>query len=153
MSSDPSWEPEYCLGCDKQTDGQLYCSETCRLMEYSNSSHSAPSSPGLADPASYNWAVPRSQSRFYLEPAYDFRNAQPYGPSPVAQPSIHRPELSSSPAHLLTPSSSHSSLCSLESTTSTGSEKSQMSSKTRKQLRDYASSFETARIQQRRRSC
>ncbi|KAI8949509.1 hypothetical protein F4801DRAFT_580334 [Xylaria longipes] len=116
MSSDPSWEPEFCLYCDRQTDGAL----------------------------------------FYLPPAYDFTNPRPYGSTPMSQ--SHAPQLpgsSSSSSGGLTPSSSHSSLCSLGSTSSSssGSESPQISDKTKKHLRDYASSFEHARTQQRRRSC
>jgi len=29
-----AWIHSYCLACDTQTDGQTYCSQTCRLKEY-----------------------------------------------------------------------------------------------------------------------
>ncbi|KAI1753838.1 hypothetical protein F4782DRAFT_71899 [Xylaria castorea] len=156
MSSDPSWEPEFCLYCDRQTDGALYCSESCRLRDFESSSTSlntTAGSPGLASP-SFQWSVPRNQTKFYLPPAYDFTNPRPYGSTPM--PQCHASQLSgssSSSSGGLTPSSSHSSLCSLGSTTSSGSESPQISDKTKKHLRDYASSFEHARTQQRRRSC
>jgi hypothetical protein len=159
MSSDPSWEPEFCLYCDRQTDGALYCSESCRLGDFESSStalNSTASSPGLANPSSFPWSGPRNQTKFYLPPAYDFTNPQPYGSTPVPQSHVsQRSGSSMSTASGLTPSSSHSSLCSLRSTssTSTTSENPQISDKTKKHLRAYASSFEHARTQQRRRSC
>ncbi|KAI5863367.1 hypothetical protein GGS23DRAFT_529567 [Durotheca rogersii] len=157
MSADLSWEPEFCLACDRQTDGATYCSESCRLSDFEKTSASAStpaSSPGLAG---YSWTAPRSQAKFHLPPAYDFSNAQPYGSTPLPQSYLsQRSESSSgSSARVLTPSSSHSSLCSLGSTSSSsasGSEGTQLSDKAKKQLRDYASSFEHARLQQRRRS-
>ncbi|KAI0401392.1 hypothetical protein F4802DRAFT_580604 [Xylaria palmicola] len=161
MSSDPSWEPEYCLYCDRQTDGALYCSESCRLRDFENSStslHTTPGSPGLASP-SFQWSVPRNQTKFYLPPAYDFANARPYGSTPVPQPyTPQRSGSSSSSSTGLTPSSSHSSLCSLGSTSSSTtssstSENAQISDKTKKHLRDYASSFDHSRTERRRRSC
>ncbi|KAF2970458.1 hypothetical protein GQX73_g3148 [Xylaria multiplex] len=160
MSSDPSWEPEFCLYCDRQTDGTLYCSESCRLRDFESSSTSLSTtagSPGLASPSSFQWSVSRNQTKFYLPPAYDFTNAQPYGSTPLPQSHVsQRSGSSSSSSAGLTPSSSHSSLCSLGSTgstSSTASENPHISDKTKKHLRDYASSFEHARTQQRRRSC
>ncbi|KAI1652174.1 uncharacterized protein F4817DRAFT_311054 [Daldinia loculata] len=154
MSSDLSWEPMFCLACDRQTDGATYCSESCRLSDFEKTSSTAStpaSTPGLVSPSSYNWAVPRPQSKFFLPPAYDFSNAQPYGSTPLPQSYLNqRSDSSSSSTRALTPSSSHSSLCSLRSTSS-GTESTQLSDKAKKQLRDYASSFEHARLQQQRR--
>ncbi|KAI0485472.1 hypothetical protein F4859DRAFT_471264 [Xylaria cf. heliscus] len=155
MSSDPSWEPEFCLYCDRQTDGALYCSESCRLRDFESSSTSlntTSGSPGLAS-SSFQWSVPRNQTKFYLPPAYDFTNPRPYGSTPMPQSHASQLSGSSSSSGGLTPSSSHSSLCSLGSTASSTSESPQISDKTKKHLRDYASSFEHARTQQRRRSC
>ncbi|KAI1269497.1 hypothetical protein F5Y18DRAFT_100823 [Xylariaceae sp. FL1019] len=160
MSSDPSWEHHYCLACDIRTDDDLYCSESCRLKDWENGSSpsSAATSPGLAEPPTYRWTntVPRNSTGFRLEPAYDFSNPAPYGSTPPAQSHLpQRPTFSSTTAstRVLTPSSSHSSLCSLGSTVSGKSDASQVSSMNIKQLRDYSNSFETARPQQRRRSC
>ncbi|KAI1438666.1 hypothetical protein GGR50DRAFT_691199 [Xylaria sp. CBS 124048] len=155
--SDPSWEPEFCLYCDTQTDGTLYCSETCRLRDFENSSDSPKTTAGSPDFAStpYQWSLPRNQTKFYLPPAYDFTNAQPYGSKPTQRPPLHERSGSTSSSASdpdLSPSSSHSSLCSLGSTTSSRSEAPQISDKTKKHLRDYASSFEHSRTQQRRRS-
>ncbi|KAI1179641.1 hypothetical protein F4777DRAFT_533433 [Nemania sp. FL0916] len=157
MSSDPSWEPEFCLYCDRQTDGAVYCSESCRLRDFESSSTSLATTTGpssLASSASSQWSVSRQQTRFYLPPAYDFSNPQPYGSAPLQQShTSQRASSSNSSSTVLSPSSSHTSLCSLGSTSSTGSENPQISDKTKKHLRDYASSFENGRTQQRRRSC
>ncbi|KAI1376175.1 hypothetical protein F4677DRAFT_98873 [Hypoxylon crocopeplum] len=156
MSSDLSWAPEFCLACDRQTDGATFCSESCRLSDFEKTSATSTpaSTPGLSTPCSYNWTAPRPQSKFFLPPAYDFTNAQPYGSTPLPQSYLSQrsDSSSSSSTRVLTPSSSHSSLCSLRSTSSSGSEGTQLSDKAKKQLRDYASSFEHTRVQQRRRS-
>ncbi|ORY64017.1 uncharacterized protein BCR38DRAFT_342941 [Pseudomassariella vexata] len=153
MSSDLSWDHQFCLSCDKQTDGDTYCSESCRLSDFEKSSagNSPATSSGFSEP-NYAWSTSKHQTKFYLSPAYDFSNAQPYGSTPQPQASLaQRSEMSSpSSRRALTPSSSHSSLCSLRSTSSTGSDSQQLSDKARKQLRDYASSFEHARLQRRR---
>ncbi|KAI2631682.1 hypothetical protein GGS21DRAFT_522670 [Xylaria nigripes] len=152
--SDPSWEHEFCLYCDTQTDGALYCSESCRLRDFEKSA-SLNNTEGSTDYAgsSPQWSVPRNQTKFYLPPAYDFTNPQPYGSTPLPQSPLDGCSGSSSSSGPgLTPSSSHSSLCSLGSTSSSRSEAPQISDKTKKHLRDYASSFEHARTQQRRRS-
>ncbi|KAI1156497.1 hypothetical protein F4825DRAFT_259199 [Nemania diffusa] len=156
MSSDPAWEPEFCLYCDRQTDGTLYCSESCRLRDFESSSTSlnaTTGSPSVSSPSSFQWSVSRNQTKFYLPPAYDFSNPQPYGSTFLSQSQVSQRSSSSCPSSTgLSPSSSHSSLCSLGSTASTASENPQLSDKTKKHLRDYASSFEHSRTQQRRRS-
>ncbi|KAK7977636.1 hypothetical protein PG996_003690 [Apiospora saccharicola] len=157
MSFDQSWDHQFCLSCDRQTDGATYCSESCRLSDFESSSPSTmmntrSSSLGLAA-SSHSWATSKSaSSKFYLSPAYDFSNAQPYGSTPQPQsPLAQRSELmSASSGRALTPSSSHSSLCSLQSNSSIGSDSKRLSEKAKKQLRDYASSFEHAKVQRRR---
>jgi hypothetical protein len=161
-----SWALQYCVACDKQVQAEsdLYCSESCRLADFeTTSSVSSPqtSSPGLASASLSSWNTPNKPTgtKFYLSPAYDFSNAQPYGTS-AAQTSYFsnytpssstKSELPSAslPAAALSPSSSHSSLCSMQSTTSTG-DSIQLSDKARKELRAYAVSFEHVRLQRRR---
>ncbi|TQV91205.1 hypothetical protein V2A60_009390 [Cordyceps javanica] len=165
------WTHQFCLACDKQVhDAAAYCSESCRLADFEKSSSSPSSqasSPGFA-PASGPWSTPsaaptsstrpaaRSASKFYLSPAYDFSNAQPYGTTPTAKPllgyysSLRSERLSthsSLPLRQLTPSSSHSSLCSMQST---ASDASRLSDGVKKELQAYAVSFEQVRLQRRR---
>lgn len=148
MSCD--WTHQFCLACDKQTDGTTYCSESCRLADYEKTSapSSGQSSPGLADhSSSYPWTFskPTTTSRsLYLAPAFDFGSPHPYGssnPSSCASSTLVPKALS--------PSNSHSSLCSMKSTSST---ESQLSEKAAKELRAYARSFESVRLQRRRSS-
>jgi hypothetical protein len=155
------WDHQFCLACDKQvhTDGEAYCSESCRLADFEKTSSSSPSSQASSpsfSPSSYPWgsASPRqSPTKFYLSPAYDFSNAQPYGSSVAPQHSylnnysLSRP--APRPVQNLTPSSSQSSLCSMQSSSSS-SESNQLSDKARKELRAYAVSFENVRTQRRR---
>lgn len=168
MSAD-SWAHQFCLACDRQVDSDAaYCSEACRLTEFESlwdrrsSTSSQASSPGLTPP-SYPWQgmtkpidqVPCSM-KYYLSPAYDFTNSSPYGPHPVQQKLFGNYTMSSNkgyqqptqPGRALSPSSSHTSLCSMQSS-STTSDPNHISDKARAELRAYAGSFESA---QRRRS-
>lgn len=138
------WEPQYCLGCDRQTDGATYCTEACRLADYERSSStpsSAASSPALTTPL--DWTLPSrtttSSSKFYLSPAYDF--------SFSSQPSSRRSSTQS-----LSPSPSFTSLCSMRSTNSSSSsvDAAQLTEKAARELRAYARSFESVRNQRRR---
>lgn len=160
MTIDMDWSPDFCLACDKQTDGRVYCSEACRLAEYevaSSNAGSAASSPtSPRGPLSWPTARP-SNAGFFLEPAYNFGNAQPYGTTPSSRTATFyqtsRPQsspipFSSKPS--LTPSSSQSSLFSMQSSTSSpSSECNQLSDESKKALRAYASSFDQSRYSRR----
>jgi hypothetical protein len=151
MAFDPSWEHQYCLSCDRQTDGATYCSESCRLSDFDKSSTSyntLSNSPG----SNLTWSGSKPSTKFYLPPAYDFTHPQPYGSPSHSHTMVRRPDSMYSNGGQLTPSSSHSSLNSLQSSSSTANEGRKLSDKAKKQLRDYASSFEHAR-DVRRRSC
>jgi hypothetical protein len=154
------WSPAFCLACDRQTDGKVYCSEACRLAEYDAGSNagSAASSP-ISPRAPMSWPATRpANNGFYMEPAYNFSTAKPYGttPSPRAA-TFYRTRPQSSPVSytskpVLTPSSSQSSLFSMQSTqssASTSAEPSQLSDESRRALRAYASSFDQSRYSRR----
>lgn len=144
------WTHQFCLSCDKQTDGTTYCSESCRLADYEKTSStpsSGMSSPALADPSesSFAWTFskPTTTSRpLYLAPAYDFTNARPYGQRTLSTDSTLA-------SKTLSPSHSHSSLSSMRSSSSTDST-TQLSEKAARELRAYARSFESVRLQRRR---
>ncbi|KHO01915.1 uncharacterized protein MAM_00916 [Metarhizium album ARSEF 1941] len=168
------WAHQFCLACDKQVqvDGAAYCSESCRLADQEKSTStptsSQASSPAFA-PAGYPWSSPSpslpvrsssssSRPKFYLSPAYDFSNAQAYGAaSPPRGLSLSSNHTASAAweqstcayAANLTPSSSHSSLCSMQST-STMDEPNQLSDNAKQELKAYAISFEHVRLQRRR---
>jgi hypothetical protein len=158
MTIDMDWSPAFCLACDRQTDGNVYCSEACRLAEYEVASNpgstaSSPTSP--RGPAS--WSTKKPSNGFFMEPAYNFSNAQPYGttPSPRASHFYQSSRPRSSPVTfstkpVLTPSSSQSSLFSMQSThSSISAEPIQLSDESRKALRAYASSFDQSRYSRR----
>lgn len=142
------WDHSYCLNCDKQTDGKTYCSESCRLAEYEQSStpSTGPSSPAFAGP-NFPWAYTKqsqspSSNKFYLPPAYDF--------SRTSSQSQQRRGSIAPPQRVLSPSSSHASLCSMKSSSSSSTEAAmQLSDAARRELLAYASSFENARSSRR----
>lgn len=147
------WTHQFCLSCDKQTDGATYCSESCRLADYEktcSAPSSASSSPSLSPPS-----TPHQPARFLLSPAYDFSAAQPYGRTPLPQSHLAQRAgsvagVAGAPRKSLTPSSSQSSLCSMWSLASSGSEGFQLSERSRKELQAYAVSFEQVRNHRRR---
>ncbi|KAK2010302.1 hypothetical protein LZ32DRAFT_660567 [Colletotrichum eremochloae] len=151
MSAFDLWTHEFCLGCDKQTDGTAYCSESCRLADFEKTStpSSVASSPGLNTP-SYPWGSRQQTNNFHLSPAYDFSNAQPYGSTPARQSYLSSPRTSSTTRRTLTTSNSNSSLCSMQSTASSNLDAGHLSEKAKKELQAYAVSFEQARLQRRR---
>ncbi|KAF4990712.1 hypothetical protein FGRMN_8316 [Fusarium graminum] len=146
-----SWAHSFCLACDKQvqSSSDAYCSESCRLADFEKTSttSSQASSPGL-NSTPCQWSTKSSSPGFYLSPAYDFSNAKPYGSRHMSQPTF-KPYGAEQSTRSLTPSSSHSSLCSMQSTSTTG-ESGQLSDKARKELRAYAVSFDNVRTQRRR---
>jgi len=83
MTSETDWSHDYCLYCDKQTLGGLYCSQACRLADLENA-ESVPVSPSAfyAD-SEASWGVTSSSykikgfsskqsSKFQLPPPFDF---------------------------------------------------------------------------------
>lgn len=140
------WTHQFCLACDKQTDGATYCSESCRLADYEKTSStpgSGPSSPAFASP-SYQWTLPKpaaASTKFYLSPAYDFSSSQLLN---------GRPQHSTASGPALSPSTSQTSLCSMRSSSSAGLDAAQLSDKAARELRAYARSFESVRLQRRR---
>ena len=135
------WTHQFCLGCDKQTDGASYCSESCRLADYKKTSPSTPSSaaisPALSGPP-LNWTLSRPTTTTSTKsPAYDV------GP---AQPSTRK---DSTRSQTLPSSALHTNLCSMQSNSSAGHNAAQLSEKAAKELRDYAGSFQSIRLQRR----
>lgn len=145
------WSPSFCLACDRQTDGLVYCSEACRLAEYDASSSAGSTASSPASPrGSMSWSAGRqSNNGFYMEPAYNFSKAKPYGSTPVRAPRPRSSPVAYSTKPVLTPSSSQSSLFSMQSTQSISSEASQVSDESRRALRAYASSFDQSRYSRR----
>jgi len=156
-SIDVDWSLDYCLACDKQTNGGVYCSEACRLADYENANSGSEASSPTTPRGAGSWPMTKlSNSFLFLQPAFDYAAFKPYGSTPHPKPSntfLQRPQ--SSPVQLskpiLTPSSSQSSLFSMQSTSSTQSatEQSQLSEEARKELRAYANCFDQSRYNRR----
>jgi hypothetical protein len=151
------WSLDFCLACDKQCDGHVYCSEACRLAEYEKSTStagSAASSP-VVPRGPLSWPAARPHNGFYMEPAYNFSKAQPYGTTPTRTDfsSLVRSHVPA-PRTVLTPSSSQSSLFSMQSAASSSgtTEPAQLSDEARQALRAYASSFDQSRRTRRQSS-
>ena len=150
------WTHQFCLACDKQTDGATYCSESCRLADYEKTSastpSSGPSSPAFAAP-SYQWTFPKpaaSSTKFYLSPAYDFSSPQVSGKPLQHSAAAPADMMRTASGPVLSPSTSHTSLCSIRSSSSAALDAAQLSEKAARELRAYARSFESVRLQRRR---
>lgn len=111
---------DFCLNCDRQTHGSVFCSQACRLTELDNYTNSAPSSPTYCDSKSIHRQSTNSSTGLYLPPAIDF--------------SIYR-----------TPSSR-----SVDSIQSTKPAQRRISEQARNDLNDYVTSFDQTRTVRRR---
>ncbi|KAI9767836.1 MAG: hypothetical protein M1835_006988 [Candelina submexicana] len=156
------WAQDFCLSCDKQTSGEAYCSQACRLLDIEQSVSSTPtSSSTTAPPVSWSTSGLGAGSGFYLSPPLDFSAYKPLKKEQLSQlQSTPRSSLSytfptqptsmsssSSTNRALTPSSSQSSLSSMGSTSTP---EGCLSDKARTELRGYASSFDQVRDWKRR---
>lgn len=151
------WSLDFCLACDRQTDGGVYCGEACRLAEYEKANSGSEASSPASQRGPISWPTVRPSKNFYLPPAYDFSAYRPQMYNTSATPRLppsqscrpqSSPALVSSKA-ILTPSSSQSSLFSMKSSSSTSAEPIQLSEESRRELRAYASSFDQSRYQRR----
>lgn len=115
------WSLDFCLACDRQTSGGPYCSQSCRLAELDLVS-SDPFKPTTSrDTATISHRSNESTTGSRVYP----RNS----------------------SRVLSPSSSQTSLSSLQSNSSS---KSAMSDRFQNELRDYASCFDQVRDLKRR---
>ena len=161
---DSNWSPDYCLACDRQTSGEAYCTQACRLADLETSScASEPESPTSLGESSF-WArsTSLSKSGFYLQPAFDFgayrstsissgsRRSQPTHPISSFSSNFQTqtpPNPLPSSKQTLTPSSSHSSLSSMQSKSS---QTVCLSAQAKSELRSYTNSFDCIRNWRRR---
>lgn len=147
---DLTWSLHYCLACDKQTQDEAYCSQSCRLADLENSSDwSGPSSPINALSSDHS-----KSSAFYLTPAINF---SAYGPSTSQKSNVatspstsyfsSQSTIRAATTKTITPSSSSSSL---SSTKSTSTHVGKLSEQARIELLDYTNSFDNVRYWKRR---
>ncbi|KAN0079283.1 hypothetical protein V8E54_004497 [Elaphomyces granulatus] len=141
------WSLDYCLVCDRQIVGGAYCSQACRLAEMDQLSDSG--SPATGDAHAVMGAdITRLQSPL----GNDSTATSPMLSQRVMLPVYISTHVSSNvsqypPRALLTPSSSQTSLSSLQSSSS---QSSPLSDRVRDELRDYASCFDQVRDWKRR---
>lgn len=150
------WSLDYCLACDKQTLGEAYCCQSCRLADLDTSPCSSePESPrNLGFPSGPQSAMPRRSPCLRLEPAYDFAahrtttvplHEKNQRTSAQATPCFSTSTVSlplHSSSRTLTPSSSRSSLGSVANNSSL---ECPLSVQARTELRSYANSFDLIR--------
>ena len=152
MASNIDWSPDYCLSCDRQTEGGAYCSQACRLADREKAKSPSQLSSSASSTAS-------STNGFYLPPAVNFSAYKTPTPSRGFDTSYHyyptnngtyfapaasAPRPSQSQQRSLTPSSSRSSLASATSQTPG------ISAQAASQLTYYARNFDQVREIKRR---
>jgi ECL1/2/3 zinc binding proteins len=151
---------DFCLVCDKQTNGTPFCSQACRLAELDQSlSSSEPTSPLYARTGTAQRNLGLVSTGFQLPPAIDFssyrRDKTAQSQSTGGKSSTNTPQssnlTSSQPPRTsnITPSSSQTSLSSLRTNQSSPGG---ISEQAWNELRDYASSFDRVRALKRRMS-
>jgi len=119
---------DFCLSCDRQTNGSAFCSQACRLAELDHYTTTSSLSSSLSPPSPIlDGALPvaprtsrTASSAFYLPPAFDF--------------SIYR-----------VPSSN-----SLSSSLSSRPYSPKLSEQARNDLKDYVGAFDQTRTLRRR---
>lgn len=162
------WSPDYCLVCDRQTGGEAYCSQVCRLADLENATGSEPASPPPTRPSTAWTPIGRSPvTGFYLPPAFDFAayrsssspptmmSPRPLGAtnsSTVGGGSSRTDSQATTSPRVLTPSSSRLSLTSVSSTSGPrgGGGGEVISMQARSELQDYTNSFDQVRHWRRR---
>ena len=156
---DLNWALDYCLACDKQTECETYCSQSCRLADIEKSSNWS----GSTSPITPTWTSSDSHrgSGFYLSPAFNFAAYKtpqttpdwPASGQPASPQTSYFSATSTSQnaaTRTLSPSSSRSSLSSITSTSSTSSQQNSLSEQARIELRGYTNSFDNTRNWRRR---
>lgn len=153
MAMELTWSLHYCLACDKQTQDEAYCSQSCRLADLENSSDwSGPSSPTNAPSSDTS-----KSSAFYLTPAINFSaygtstlrkyNAADQATSPSTSYFSSHSTIRVATTKTITPSTSSSSL---SSTKSASTQVAKLSEQARNELLDYTNSFDNVRYWKRR---
>lgn len=155
MAMESTWSLDYCLACDKQTQGEAYCSQSCRLADLEASSDwSGPTS------ATTNSSFEANKgSGFYLSPAINFSAyktsttlfsyAASQATSTLTTYFTSHTSTQLASTKTLTPSSSSSSL---SSTKSVSSQANHLSEQARNELLRYTNSFDNVRNWKRRRT-
>jgi len=141
---------DFCLSCDRQTNGSSFCSQACRLTEMDPLPLSEPSSPFYFDTKAVRQrSMGPIASGFQLPPAFDFsiyRSAATGAQQSISQPISTRNSVQLS---ALSPSTSQTSISSMQTTRSF---RSRLSEEARNNLKEYAGSFDQVRTLKRKMS-
>ena len=147
------WSLDFCLTCDRQTSGEAYCSQACRLADLdalASPTRSEPSSP--THPTSSASGLPPAPSPtagFFLPPAFDFAAYRRPTPPPSSRPSSSGSASAagyasdgSTTSHMYTPTSSRIA--------ASRQQEEGLSPQTKSELREYINSFDPVRRYKRR---
>jgi hypothetical protein len=145
---------DFCLSCDRQTNGTPFCSQACRLAELDLSSPSPPVSPSstYTDTAPQRPTQP-ARSGFYLPPAFDFSLHRTSVPSHSKRPASLSGTKSAANSSIVQRTSSlspNSSQTSLSSVKTTQSYHTKLSPQAENDLKQYVRSFDHVRTLRRR---
>ncbi|PWY67491.1 hypothetical protein BO83DRAFT_380688 [Aspergillus eucalypticola CBS 122712] len=127
------WSLDFCLACDRQTLGEPYCSQACRLAELDTASKEATAPHAIVCPQ-----PTRAPSQAGRSVTGSFATM---GTAPAGSPGSQYPK------RVLSPSSSQTSLSSVKSSSSRSFV---VASQFKNELRDYACSFDHVRDLKRR---
>ena len=161
------WSLDICLTCDRQTSGEPYCSQACRLADLeplaspSRSETASPERTTATTPLSSAFlpTAPSPTAGFFLPPAFDFAPYRRPSPPIPSRPSSSCSsgaaggfsDSSNSSTGAFTPSSYRSHAGTLPAGAATPPPYSDnLSTQARQELRDYTNSFDTVRHFRRR---
>jgi len=154
--------PDVCLACDRQITDGFYCSQACRLADLERAG-SAPQSPNnISHPSTNAWNSAHLSGDFQGPSPlnnynYRYRFERPSTspsrtfahPMSSSQTSYQQSSHTPTPFHVLSPSSSRSSLASRMSHSQSSSSDG-LSEEAKNELRAYFDSFDRTREQRRR---
>ena len=136
-----TWSNDFCLACDNQTSGGVYCSSTCRLADQqaTSTSSSAQTTPSSS-------SFPKSTRTFpNLGPAIDFDTYRSSSSSSSAQGNPTASKVLPRYYNANKFVSLGDSQSPAKSSGSSSPHRPQLSEKVHMQLRDYTNGFDTKR--------
>jgi hypothetical protein len=155
---------DFCLRCDKQTNGPPFCSQLCKLANVEPAPPPRPASAPKYTPFYFESQVVRSRSgkpppipaEFRLPPAFNFSAYHHHRTHPLTRqtrsPTDANAAVTGSAAQQQPSSQSSSSSTSSTPQTTNLKCRSRLSAQAEKELQDYAGSFDQIRTAARRKS-
>ncbi|RKF56652.1 hypothetical protein OnM2_080001 [Erysiphe neolycopersici] len=152
MTSEMDWSHSFCLACDRQTEGSVYCSEACRLADYEDASSSSSLDSSPISQSTFSWSGKlhsgsTSPKKFDVK-FTDTLSNETSSSTPLC--SSHPPKSSKTTKSAPNSPSSYSSICSTrENRVFPNTETAQISQDSERALRVYANSFDRSRYGRR----